>query len=398
MNEQKERVLKDIQTSKNKSFCVLAFLWVTADQTGAVRLCCVDSGVKDEELFGNISSSTIEEMRHSPKMKEIRKKMLQWKRISQCEYCDLKREKWIESLREKKNKKYNKYIKTIVELSDIDTGSTNQQVVFMDIKFSNICNLACRMCYSRSSSARIKYDELLWKTSYKLTSWKWKNTDFDSTLASVKDIRIAWWEPFLDPDFYWFLLYLIEKKVNTNISLSLTTNLSVLEKKYLELFQQFDTIYIGVSCDWYGDMYEYIRIGANWEHFLKNLVHLKKVQSSSNTNIDISMNIVVQIDNLYNLPLLIILCHKLWIRVCLSILQIPSNMQIWIIPQSDKVKVIAHYEKMIERYTDEIDNVGGDLQEIIKVLNSWTEDKKLYKLFLKEKILTDTYVSSKQEK
>jgi hypothetical protein len=50
---------------------------VTADQTGAVRLCCVDSGVKDEELFGNISSSTIEEMRHSPKMKEIRKKMLQ---------------------------------------------------------------------------------------------------------------------------------------------------------------------------------------------------------------------------------------------------------------------------------------------------------------------------------
>jgi hypothetical protein len=53
---------------------------------------------------------------------------------------------------------------------------------------------------------------------------------------------------------------------------------------------------------------------------------------------------------------------------------------------------------MIERYTDEIDNVGGDLQEIIKVLNSWTEDKKLYKLFLKEKILTDTYVSSKQEK
>jgi hypothetical protein len=34
------------------------------------------------------------------------------------------------------------------------------------------------------------------------------------------------------------------------------------------------------------------------------------------------------------------------------------------------VKVIAHYEKMIERYTDEIDNVGGDLQEIIKVLNS----------------------------
>jgi hypothetical protein len=111
----------------------------------------------------------------------------------------------------------------------------------------------------------------------------------------------------------------------------------------------------------------------------------------------VSMNTVVQIDNIYDVAKLYIFCYKLWIVINLSILELPQNMHIWIIPQHQKTQILEFYKNFISKYKDEIVTIEEDFKDIIHILNSWQEKAELYDQFLKEKDITDEYVSRNEK-
>lgn len=110
-----------------------------------------------------------------------------------------------------------------------------------------------------------------------------------------------------------------------------------------------------------------------------------------------SMNTVVQIDNIYDVAKLYIFCYKLWIVINLSILELPQNMYIWIIPQVQKAKILEFYKNFISKYKAEIPTIENDFKDIYHLLKSSQENLELYDQFLKEKDITDEY-ASKNEK
>jgi uncharacterized pyridoxamine 5'-phosphate oxidase family protein len=80
----------------------------------------------------------------------------------------------------------------------------------------------------------------------------------------------------IDKEFIPFLEYIVSIDRAKDILLVVNTNLTIYTEKHKKLFSHFRKIHIIVSCDGYGKSYDYIRIGAKWDIFLKNLKALKK--------------------------------------------------------------------------------------------------------------------------
>jgi sulfatase maturation enzyme AslB (radical SAM superfamily) len=392
-------ILKDILSGKNKTFCTRPFLSVTAHQDGAYRLCCEDERVVPRQILGNVKNIKIPEMKNSEKMKELRKKMLEWKSIIECNRCRLKESRGIKSLRQKSNDDYfSKYLKDVVYSSDISTWETSHPSIHADIRFSNICNLACRMCYSGSSSSRMELDKRLGKTVHSVVQDIFKIDDFSSIVDELKILYIAGGEPLIDKNFIPFLDYLIDSERSQNIGITINTNLTVFSETHRELLSHFLDVRVVVSCDGYGDMYEYIRIWAKWDTFLKNIVNVKKSLASFGEWSGITMNTVVQMDNVVNILQLHLFCHKIGIKHNLSMLQVPESMYIWVMPIAERIRVLKIYKDFILKYSSKIHNLEEKLSEIMWILASNEEqDEELHKIFLDENIIIDWYISDRNK-
>jgi len=375
----------------------MPFLSVTAHQTGTYRLCCEDELIKEEEVLWNVKNTTIEEMRNSIKMKEFRLKMLRWEELKECKICNLKKIRGVRSKRDINNDiLFKKDLESIFDTTDFNSWFTSQEVKYIDVRFSNICNLACRMCWSGSSSSRIELDKLTRNYAQPIVQDIWKLEDFKKVLQTVEMIYIAWWEPFLDKNFDIFLEHITSLWIAKNIVLKINTNLTIITEEHIKLLTKFKKVQMVVSCDGYGEVYEYIRIGAKWSKFLKNLITLKRALPLFWKWSWIDINTVVQIDNAFNLPKLHHFCHKVWVKNNLSILQVPEYMYLWVMPDRDKFKILTYYKKFIELHKSEIPNLEKKLSEIMNILKSWWENLELYDKYLEEKRKTDKYVYEKK--
>lgn len=394
MKPTKLQFLESIHSKSNESFCVMPFMSVTAHQTGAFRICCEDVWVKEKELLGNIKDVSINEMMNSKKMKEIRLKMIEWKKLPECKICDLKKARWVRSKRDINNKLFSDDLESIFDTTDFETGETHQDVKYIDVRFSNICNLACRMCWSGSSSSRVELDKLTRNFSMPVVQDIWKIDDFKEVIQTIDMVYIAGWEPFIDKNFDSFLEYIIASWRSKEIILKLNTNLTVFLPKHVEYFSKFKLVQMVVSCDGYGEVFEYIRIGAKWKTFLKNLIALKRAFPQFWEGSRIDLNTVVQIDNVHNIPKLHHFCHKMGVKNNLSILQVPEYMYVWVMPDIEKLQILDFYKKFISEH-ENIPKIQKNFSEIIHILESWGENETLYWNYLNEKKLTDRYVHEK---
>lgn len=390
-------ILSDIMSWENKSFCTRPFLSVTAHQDGAYRLCCEDERVVPRQTLGNVKNMKIPEMKNSKKMKELRKRMLEWKSIVECNRCRLKESRGISSLRQKSNNEYfYKYVKDVVYSSDIRTWETRHPSIHADIRFSNICNLACRMCYSGSSSSRMELDKRLGNPVHGIVQNIWKIDDFSSIIDELRILYIAWGEPLIDKNFIPFVQFLIDSWKSKNIGITVNTNLTIFSNTHKELLSHFEDVRIVASCDGYGDMYEYIRIGAKWDIFLKNIVNVKKSLPSFGVRSGITMNTVIQMDNVVNILQLHLFCHKIGVKHNLSILQVPESMYIWVMPYKQRQEVLNIYKNFILKYSWIIPKLEEKLWEIIRILDVFEEqEENLHEVFKEQKKIIDWYISDK---
>jgi len=390
-------ILEDILSWKNKSFCVRPFLSVTLNQNGAFRLCCEDEKILPKQTLGNISDITIPQMKNSKKMKEIRKRMLAWKKIDECHRCQLKESRGIASLREKSNNLYfRRYINDIVYSSDIETWATTHPSIHSDIRFSNICNLSCRMCYSGSSSSRMELDSRLKIPVHKVVQDRFKIDDFLPVIDELQDIYIAGGEPLIDKNFIPFVEFLIQSWRSKNITLTVNTNLTIFSEIHRSLFIHFKNIRIVASCDGYGRMYEYVRIGAKWDTFIQNLIFVKKSLPFFGKWSGITVNTVVQIDNISNILQLVSFCHKMWVKHSLSILQVPETMYIWVIPFQKRQQILEIYKTYIAENSLYIPGVKEKLSEITNILSAQNHIQAwLYNEFHQQKIIIDEFMWEK---
>jgi radical SAM protein with 4Fe4S-binding SPASM domain len=276
--------------------CILAYTALYVAPNGNVQPCCISKPFKSNPKFNQFSS--IEEIYNSEPFKNLRKQMDDGIEPEECDYCFKKGHKLMTNW----NKNWEAKWKEDLYNDDYSINSLQ----YLDIRFSNLCNLKCRMCSVGLSSSW--HDDIVELTGNKNIP-KHINIGEDAVykftpndLKNIKHLYFAGGEPFITDEFFSFI-EMFDVEVARNIDVYINTNLSTLfyKKEFiLDKLKKFRKITIGASCDGYGKIGEYQRTNFSHNKFFSNFKNLIEY-SKSYTNFKIEVEYTITIINVFHI-------------------------------------------------------------------------------------------------
>jgi len=272
-------------------FCPLPWLGYAIRNNGDIRVCChANQGPTRGILLKNDASpfrynDSIDETRNSEMLKDIRRTILSGKWHSECIRCEREFKSGLFSRNYNESVMWEPYLTEdqAINLTDEDGAIDTSKIPlnYFDLRFGNICNLRCRMCYPTDSSGWYKEYEEVWQTNiYTDTIGKvkiikdgkkfiaegnpydwYKEKTFWNELSKYKSqmslLYIVGGEPMIVNEHFDFLED-IDTEVAKHIQIEYNTNLTVIPKRAVAIWKKFKQIRFGVSIDGYGKINDYI--------------------------------------------------------------------------------------------------------------------------------------------
>ena len=293
--------------NKSPVFCMAPWIYLHIMPGGQVLPCCMP-GLKHS--FGNATQQSLQEIWNNEKFRTLRINMLSGKKSSVCQKCYAFEGSSINNMRSNINNDFGSDF-SLVEKTKKDGTLDTCNIKYFDVRFSNICNFKCRSCSSAFSTSWYDDHEKLYgnpldeekfvNATAKGTNRLWQ--ELVKIIPTVKTISFTGGEPMLTEEHYMTLNILLQYgrqdcliKYNTNLSTIHYRNYNL-----IELWNQFQRVYVSVSMDDIGKRAEYFRKGLNWERFINNFDTLKK----ESPHVHFSMTITVNIINVFYLPELV---------------------------------------------------------------------------------------------
>lgn len=296
------------------TYCPYAWNHFSTRVDGHMRLCCnggINSGIINDNNGDPVKINEVKDLLEYFNLdhyKQIRKNMLNGIRNPECGLCYSIEDNGGTSIRDYAVKKYP--YENFKDITDEDTGEISEtRVNYLDLAWSNKCNLQCRMCDPNASDQLIKeFNELHYPVKDYIVNnksfWVYENIDIALSSVSTTDlseILVTGGEPLVNNDFYKFCEFLIEKDLAKNIHLSFHTNLTVTPKKWHNLFSKFKYVGYKVSIDAVGDAYEYIRFPGKWKVLKENIEDVIALSSPADSNTYIEFHTVFSIFNAHSI-------------------------------------------------------------------------------------------------
>ncbi|MDE2312898.1 MAG: twitch domain-containing radical SAM protein [Elusimicrobia bacterium] len=260
---------------RGRAFCVLPWTHLHVRVNGDAQPCCAWAG----RPTGSLRSAPIQSLWNSRGMKRLRKNMLAGRPSAGCRACyELEGSKF-KSMRLERNETLARH-RARAALTAPDGSLPLLPFPFVDIRFSNLCNLRCRTCSAEQSSA--------WAREAKKLGWLAEGAeplnraygDWDDLWRQLEpllekgleEIVFAGGEPLLSREHYRILDFLLKKGL-TRVYLRYVTNFSSLRfegQDVLGLWSRFERVRVAASLDGSGRRGEYLRAGLDWGAAVKN--------------------------------------------------------------------------------------------------------------------------------
>ena len=247
--------------TNSPTFCSAPWTSLNIDQTGRV-FPCMHSGYE----LGNIKQKPIQQILLDQPLQELKTAMAQGEWHDACSWCKRLEETTGTSGR------------TVRELDSRSTAEIDANIDWFGLEhivvnWSNLCNLTCVYCNPETSTA--------WQSVKRIPINHVKNEHQDLIeLAqthghTIKGLSLGGGEPLLQKGLLEFLKHLNRNKVNamvtTNLSIDIASN-----PIYQEL-REWKNIRWMISFDNADrQKFEYVRNGASWDQFVKNIDQLKQ--------------------------------------------------------------------------------------------------------------------------
>lgn len=282
----------------NKTFCVMPWVHVHTRPNGDASPCCMWDM---KNPIGNIKKNTIDEIANSDKLNSIRKNMIKGMYNPSCVECNAKDASATNEISHKvmQNKVFEKIIPELIQNTN-DDGSikTPFKMRYMNIRYSNLCNMSCRTCGSHSSS--------LWAQEQNSSIPVVKITDSNpkyleeifERLFEVESINFAGGESILIPE-HWIVLDKLLELNRLDVKIGYVTNLSKLtyqNKNILDYAKKFNNFTMRGSIDASHARAELYRNGTHWPTIEKNLKEIRK------SDINFKVNCTVGAMNIWHAP------------------------------------------------------------------------------------------------
>ena len=338
----------------SEAFCMNPWVHLFVTHTGNVVPCCLTPW-NDETALGNLKKDQLKDVWNGVRMREFRAKMLKDQKDKRCGQCYESEKFGLKSTRQFVNFLYADKLDW-VQTTQSNGYAKYSKPIYWDIRWSNVCNLKCRICGHHSSSKW--YDDALQLNETNHDTRIVKAVDnFDDFLSEIEEflpnleeVYFAGGEPLYMDEHYAILEKLIELK-KTNIKLRYSTNFSKLSFKNWEVipfWKKFDNIFIHASLDGIEDKVELQRSGLRWDEVLKNRILLKK----ECPQIDFMITPTINVFNILHLPEF----HNKWVKEGLikiddfmpHTLRDPDIYNIQILPRELKLKVEKNIREHVE--------------------------------------------------
>ena len=252
---------KDNLLKRNKAFCILPWIHMHAWPDGRAMPCCI---ADSDQPFGNVKENSIKEVWNSDKYKELRLAMLNGEKLDCCRRCyELEDSTYIWTLRKNHNQWFGDKHFDLVEKTNADGSIDEMRMAYMDIRFSNICNMKCRTCGPELSSLHAQEHGELYGKHEVANILKnngsnivnvAKHKDFWNELQQyLPDVEEVYWaggEPLITDEHYKILDHWIDIG-KTDVRLRYTTNFSNLrfkQKSIIDYWKEFPDKIGRASC------------------------------------------------------------------------------------------------------------------------------------------------------
>jgi radical SAM protein with 4Fe4S-binding SPASM domain len=342
--------------NKNTAFCILPWVHLHALPGGNVYPCC-NSAHQEKAIVGNLNENEkLSDTWNSDEIKSIRAKMLEGEKISICHKCYEQEAGGQESMRIASNETF-KHHKNKVKKTSESGSFPFKGLPYLDIRFSNLCNLKCRICNHDYSTAWHKDTKLLNANYTKPLRidvannldelWK----ELESYIEGLEFIQFAGGEPLMMQEHYRILKKLHElKKFDVKITYNTNLTLRYFKKHDIfDLWKDFDDVLVMASLDAMGPRAEYLRKNMKWQETENLRVQMLEICP----NVRFRLDPTVSVHNILHLPNFI----DDWIsknlinqeEVKINMLYEPEEYCVRNLSETNKQKVHENYKSKIKK-------------------------------------------------
>jgi len=387
----------------NGVFCVMPWTHFAVGTDGRVRPCSWETErlLIDDTVY-NVVDHDISIHETQPPIAQLKQNMLQGVKSDYCKRC-YEQEKLC-GVSKRTVETFNFQKKAAQKIVNNEPVKINE----IELRLGNMCNIGCISCGPGSSSFFVKeinkkqfaldnfsksfkrqYNEV----SKQDLNW-YQNKDFwnniEKHLENVTYIYLAGGEPTIIKENWEFLEKVIELGYAKNIKLGISTNLTNVQPRHIEIYNSFKETRIYSSIDGYGDLNDYVRYPSKWKSISKNFETLCK--DTDHNIVKFNVIPVISIFTVWQLDTLVA-----WIRNVQkdtganidfgthTLLRDPAYMSLYNMPDDAKVaalnvvKSFSQYfvedDFQVKRIRDYIENsIGKGNTEIFYEGKTYTEN------------------------
>jgi len=290
----------------HNKFCVLPWISLETSPIGTVRPCCLYDGevVDSQSVKFDLTKTNLTEVQNSEYMYQLRTAFLEGKQPVECRRC------WAEEDANRTSKRLHTLdrLKDILK-NEIEWTVHPKSLKFLDLKLGNICNIACRICGSWSSSTYAgeelkelpveKRKESFAYTMNRRGAWPKNSLTFWDSLANnssnIRYLEFTGGEPFMIAPHFDYLQRLVDEEYANDIEIHYNTNGTIFPDEH-EVWKHFKHVEVAFSIDDLDKRFEYQRYGASWKTVNKNLEQFKKLRER-NSNMTLQVCSTVNVFN-----------------------------------------------------------------------------------------------------
>lgn len=266
----------------------------------------------------------------------------------------------------------------------------------IEIRLSNLCNYRCRICKPKWSSSLDQevqeHPELRRYFIEHNLGKQWGNKQFVQDIVDMvpdlKWVNFTGGEPMIIPELMTILHAMVDSGRSQEIALQITTNLSAIHPKILDLFGKFRHVQLTLSIDGVGTVAEYIRDGTVWPRVERNFLQYIDLRRGHNNialnpNIALSAYSVLTVDQVFEF----LAPYRRSRLISLDMILVEDLAAAVAIEGRARTQAIASLKRSIDIVRDldpeqtwDIDTIVGQLRGVIDILENQPPDATRVKL------------------
>jgi organic radical activating enzyme len=313
-------------------------------------------------------------------MVDIRSGMLAGEKVPACNAC----------YEAEMNTKFSKRVvdsMKYIRSHDVEPKLVMEDPLSYDIRHTNLCNLKCRMCECKDSTALNSEVLSIGKDIFPYQKpVNYHNGSLSSMVRSiarndnVKDVYLAGGEPSIDPD----MIKMIADLADKDVVLTVVTNGQEFSDRFIDTLSHIKKLHMTFSLDGISRVNNYIRWPGDLDKAIDNINRVCLIPGC-----EVSINMTLQAINMFYLSESIEFFkkHLPGVNLLLNEVDEPKMLSVAVIPPALRLKI----SEKLENLTDTLPYLNFRIRYLLDKMNSTRYDPNLHQHFVRYNQLLDSH-------